>query len=70
MDVGTGPVIHIIIAASKWFDEVYLSDISKPCLEKLEKWRRGESNHMRPLMQLFALKEDTGYVLKWKACIK
>ena len=61
MEVGTGAVIHLIIPASKWFDEVYLSDISKPCLAKLEQWRRGESDHMRPLMQLFALKDDTGY---------
>ena len=60
LDVGTGPVVFPIITASKWFDEVYLSDISKPCLELLEKWRRGDSDHMRPLMESFVAKDGEG----------
>ena len=60
LDVGTGPVVFPIITASKWFDEVYLSDISKPCLELLEKWERGDSDHMRPLMESFVAKDGEG----------
>ena len=58
LDIGTGPVVYPIITASKWFDEIYLSDFSKENIELLQKWRRGDSDHMKPLMEYFAQKEE------------
>lgn len=58
LDIGTGPVVHPLVTASKWFDKVYLSDFASSNIEFLQKWRRGESLHMEPLMKSFAQKED------------
>ena len=58
LDIGTGPVVHPVVTASKWFDKVYLSDFASSNIEFLQKWRRGESLHMEPLMKSFAQKED------------
>lgn len=58
LDIGSGPVVYPVITASKWFDEVYLSDCSKDNIDYLHKWMRGESEHMRPLMEYYAQKEE------------
>ena len=57
LDIGTGPVIPTVVTASKWFDKIYLSDFSRTNIEFLQKWRRGESQHLKPLMESFAQKE-------------
>ena len=57
LDIGTGPAVYPVITASKWFDEIYLSDISKANVEFLQKWRHGESEPMKYLMEYFARKE-------------
>ena len=53
LDVGSGPVVGPVIPAARWHDEIYLSDKWKCNTDLLEKWRRGESDHMKPLMEYF-----------------
>ena len=67
LDIGTGAVAYPVVTASNWFDEIYLSDMSKSCLDILEKWRRGESDHMVPSMKLFSEKEGGRYVLNTRS---
>lgn len=57
LDIGTGPVVHPVITASEWFEEIYLSDVSEANIEYLQKWRRGESEHMKWLMEYFSEKD-------------
>ena len=61
LDVGSGP-IYPVIAAVNWFEEIYLSDKWSNNLEYLEKWYRGESQHMKHIMECFARKDTTGLV--------
>lgn len=62
LDIGTGPVVYQIITASEWFNEIYLSDLSKANVEFLKKWLRGESDPFEYLMKEYALKDGKGYV--------
>lgn len=68
LDIGTGPVVHPIVTASKWFDKIYLSDYSKSNIEFLEKWRRGESLHMKFLMESIAQNEEQS--VSWESLNK
>jgi len=36
--VGSGPTIHNVIPAAKWFDEIILSDYTPANLEAQRKW--------------------------------
>lgn len=58
LDIGSGPVVYPVITASRWFEEIYLSDYAKENVEYLHKWMRKESEHMRPLMEYYAQKEQ------------
>ena len=60
LDIGTGPVVHPVVTASKWFDKIYLSDFSSSNIEFLQRWRRGQSRHMEYLMKSFAQMEGNG----------
>ena len=62
LDVGSGPVIYPVIQAAKWYDEIYLSDKWKTNVDYLHKWRRGESQHMKYIMEYFAKKDISRYV--------
>ena len=57
LDIGTGPVVYPVITASKYFDEIYLSDYALWNIESLEGWRTGKSDHMSYLMNYYAQKE-------------
>ena len=57
LDIGTGPVVYPIITASKWFDEIYLSDLSQANVEFLQRWRRGNAEPMKFIMEWAAQKE-------------
>lgn len=61
LDIGTGPVVYQIITASKWFNEIYLSDLSPVNVEFLQKWVRGESEHMEHIMKEYALRDGKGF---------
>ena len=60
--MGSGPVIYAVITASKYFDEVFVSDLSQANVEYLQKWIRGESEHMTYLMKQYAAMDGDGYV--------
>lgn len=60
LDVGSGPVVSGVIPASKYFDEVYVSDLSQANVDYIRKWIRGESEHMKYLMKQYAAIDDTG----------
>lgn len=60
LDVGSGPVIYAVITASKYFDEVYVSDVSEANVEYLQKWIRGESEQMTYLMKQYAAMDGDG----------
>ena len=58
LDVGSGPVIIPIITASEWFDEIYLSDLSKDNIDFLRKWKDGETEATKAMeyqMSVFTL---------------
>ncbi|XP_013388507.1 indolethylamine N-methyltransferase-like [Lingula anatina] len=38
LDIGTGPCIHSVISASKWFDEITLTDFADVNRRALKKW--------------------------------
>lgn len=59
LDIGTGPVVHSVVTASRWFDKIYLSDVSRSNVEFLQKWRQGdkESAYMKTIMEHYAQKE-------------
>ena len=63
LDVGAGPVVYAVITASKYFDEVYVSDLVKANIELLQKWIRGESEHMKYLLEQYAAKDGKRYIL-------
>ena len=69
LDIGSGPVVHPVITASQWFDEVYVSDISLENVNLLQKWLRGESEHMEHLMKEFSEMEGKGLVVYIKGSI-
>ncbi|KAL5006101.1 hypothetical protein ScPMuIL_017259 [Solemya velum] len=46
LDMGTGSSIHSIIAASRHFDEIYLTDYIPKHLSILADWWGGKSSHM------------------------
>ena len=58
LDIGTGPIVYNIITPSKWFDEIYLSDVAKTNVDFLQRWRRGNSEPMKRVMERFAKKEQ------------
>ena len=58
LDLGSGPVVGPVIPAARWHDEIYLSDRWKENTDYLEKWRRGDSQHMKPLMEYFAKNDE------------
>lgn len=63
LDIGTGPVVYTVITASQWFDEVFLSDVSKDNVAFLRKWLAKDSEAteaMRYQMGYFAQKEGKG----------
>ena len=63
LDIGSGPVMYPVITASKWFDEVFLSDISAVNVAHLQKWLQGESEAieaMKYLMNKFAIRDGNG----------
>lgn len=63
LDIGSGPVVMPVITASKWFDNIYLSDLSKDNVAFLQKWIEGESEineAMKYLMSVFAQKDGKG----------
>ena len=43
LGVGTGPVVKDVITASQWFDDIFLTDISKENVAFLRKWMAGDS---------------------------
>ena len=60
LDIGSGPVMLPVITASQWFDEIYLSDLSKDNVTFLRKWIQGDSEAtqaMKYLMSVFAEKD-------------
>lgn len=67
LGIGTGPVVKDVITASQWFDEIFLTDISKDNVAFLRKWMAGDSEATEAMeyqMNLFALKEGKG--TSWK----
>ena len=63
LDIGSGPVVYTVITASQWFDEVFLSDISKDNVAFLKKWIAGDpgvTEEMKFQMSDFALREGKG----------
>ncbi|XP_013394439.1 nicotinamide N-methyltransferase-like [Lingula anatina] len=42
LDIGTGPCIHSVISASKWFVEITLTDFAEPNRRELTKWWKKE----------------------------
>jgi len=46
LDVGTGPSIISEMAASRHFDEIYLSDIATQNLAILNEWWTGKSSRL------------------------
>ena len=60
LDVGTGPVVMPIITAAEWFDEIYLSDLSKDNVDFLRKWLDGDTEATKAMeyqMSVFTLKD-------------
>ena len=52
-----------MITASQWFDDIFLTDISKDNVEFLRKWIAGDSEATEAMeyqMNLFAVKEGKG----------
>ena len=52
-----------IITAAEWFDEIYLSDLSKDNVNFLRKWKYGEAEATKAMkyqMNVFALKDGKG----------
>ena len=37
-------MVYTVITASQWFDQIFLSDISKDNVEFLKKWIAGDAN--------------------------
>ena len=59
-------MVYPVITASKWFDEVFLSDISAANIDFLHKWKQGEpdaTEAMKYLMNYFAIKDGKGWVI-------
>ena len=70
LDIGTGPVVYTVITASQWFDEVFLSDISKDNVAFLRKWLAKDSETteaMRYQMGDLLEKKAKGE-LSWYGC--
>ncbi|XP_056141439.1 nicotinamide N-methyltransferase-like [Lampris incognitus] len=44
IEVGTGPTIHTLISACDYFEEIVVSDYSKPNRNELEKWLSAEED--------------------------
>lgn len=42
LDIGSGPCVHAIISASNKVDEIYMSDYSQRCIDRLNSWLKGE----------------------------
>ena len=56
-------MVYSVITASEWFDEVFLSDISKDNVAFLQKWMSGDeeaTEAMKYQMTEFALKGGKG----------
>ena len=64
IDVGSGPTIHMMIPAAKWFDEIYISDFSIKNVDAQKKWlaRSPDSYDWKPFFQYFAEKDGKKYV--------
>ena len=63
IDIGSGPTIHSLIPAAKWFDELYLSDYCPQNLEAVQKWVRKDSGaHVwKGYFQFFAERDGDRY---------
>ena len=44
LDIGSGPSIHSVIPAAKWFDEIILTDFTHANREKQRQWLNKEPN--------------------------
>ncbi|XP_023229029.1 nicotinamide N-methyltransferase-like isoform X2 [Centruroides sculpturatus] len=64
LEVGCGPIVHRIAAASKYFSEIILSDYSKHNREAIRQWIKNESSSKDwdTLMRMEALLEGFGNV--------
>ncbi|XP_030635957.1 nicotinamide N-methyltransferase [Chanos chanos] len=53
IDVGSGPTIHSVISASKYFDEFVLSDYTDRNRKEIEKWLKAEEGcfNWKPVIQ-------------------
>lgn len=65
IDVVSGPTIHMMIPAAKWFDESYISDFSLKNIEAQKKWFAMDPNSYdwKPFSQYFAEKDGKVHVL-------
>lgn len=65
IDIGAGPMIHFLIPAAKYFDELYISDFSKRNIETHRKWlaRDPDSFDWQDFFKYFA--EKDGKVEAW-----
>ena len=73
LDLGSGPGLKAVITASQWFEEIFLSDISKDNVAYLRKWLEGDAGvteALRCQMSYFALKEEKWLVVLPGSLIK
>ncbi len=62
LDFGCGPTIKGVISASKWYNEIYLSDYTPKCREEVQKWldRDSDAFNWQPYLAEYSKLE--GYV--------
>ena len=62
VDIGSGPTIHSLIPAAKWFDELYLSDYCPQNLEAVQKWvgKDPGAHDWQGYFRFFAEKDGNG----------
>ncbi|KAJ8256670.1 hypothetical protein COCON_G00188220 [Conger conger] len=53
IDLGSGPTVHIIISASKYFEEIVASDLTSGSRKEIEKWLKKEEDcfNWRPFIE-------------------
>jgi len=62
IDMCSGPSLHSVISASKYYKKIHLTDVSPSCLDALRKWKSRDSKAFdwTPFFQAVATHEGNG----------
>ncbi len=55
LDLGSGPSIHNVISASKWYSEIYMSDYTVANRLEIQRWidKEPDAFNWKPYFELY-----------------